>query len=120
GMVCWGGGPRPFALPHPRWGGGEAPPAIPVESAPLAAVSDCREAIEPHAPHSHSDLATNIAAFVPMSYGDVDIAFASAAHVFEEEIFQHRGAAMTLEGRAVLANHDPAADLITVWSATQT
>src|SRR5262249_3691933 len=117
----WLGGETPaLVLAETRYGGEQAAAAITVEFAPLAAVSDCREAIEPHAPHSHSDLATNIAAFVPMSYGDVDIAFASAPHVFEEEIFQHRGAAMTLEGRAVLANHDPAADLITVWSATQT
>ena len=55
-----------------------------------------------------------------MSYGDVDAAFAGAAHVFEEEIFLHRGGAMTLEGRAVLASYDAGADLLTVWSATQT
>src|SRR5207253_10240002 len=60
------------------------------------------------------------AAFVPMSYGDVDAAFRNAPHVFEEELDQHRGAAMTLEGRAVLASHDPASDMLTVWSATQT
>ena len=68
----------------------------------------------------HSDLAGNIAAVVPMSYGDPDAAFTGAAHVFEEEIFLHRGGAMTLEGRAVLASYDAAADVLTVWSATQT
>ena len=86
----------------------------------LPAVSDCRDAVKPDAPRAHSDLASNIAAFVPMSYGDVDAAFASAPHVFEDELLLHRGAAMTLEGRAVLASHDAAADLLTVWSATQT
>ena len=86
----------------------------------LAAVSDCRDAAKPDAIRAHSDLASNIAAFVPMSYGDPDAAFAGAAHVFEEEIFLHRGGAMTLEGRAVLASYDAAADLLTVWSATQT
>ena len=40
--------------------------------------------------------------------------------MFEEEIFQHRGAAMTLEGRGVLASQDPASGLLTVWSGTQT
>ena len=55
-----------------------------------------------------------------MSYGDVERAFATAAHVFEEDIFQHRGAAMTLEGRAVLASEDPVSGVLTVWSATQT
>ncbi len=55
-----------------------------------------------------------------MSYGDVDAAFAGAAHVFEEELCLHRGGAMTLEGRAVLASYDAGADMLTVWSATQT
>ena len=55
-----------------------------------------------------------------MSYGDVDAAFANAPHVFEDEMFLHRGGAMTLEGRAVLASYDAGADLLTVWSATQT
>ena len=118
--VCYVGETIALVIADNRYVAEDAAAAITVEFAPLAAVSDCRKALEPRAPHSHSDLATNIAALVPMSYGDVDIAFASAAHVFEEEIFQHRGAAMTLEGRAVLANHDPAADLLTVWSATQT
>src|SRR4029077_10618504 len=32
----------------------------------------------------------------------------------------HRGGAMTLEGRAVLASYDGSADMLTVYSATQT
>ena len=98
----------------------DAAAAVAVDFEPLPAVSDCRDALAASAPRSHSDLATNVAAFVPMGYGDVERAFATAAHVFEEEIFQHRGAAMTLEGRAVLASHDQASGLLTVWSATQT
>ena len=47
-----------------------------------------------------------------MSYGDVEAAFKNAPHVFEEEMHLHRGAAMTLEGRAVLASYDPAADML--------
>ena len=76
--------------------------------------------LRPGAACAHSDLASNIAAVVPMAYGDVDTAFARAAHVFEEELSLHRGGAMTLEGRAVLASHDPGSDILTVWSATQT
>ncbi len=98
----------------------DAAAAVAIEYEELAAVSDCRDGLAPGAAHAHSDLATNVAAFVPMRYGDVDAAFATAAHVFEEQIFQHRGGAMTLEGRAVLASHDPASELLTVWSATQT
>ena len=98
----------------------DAAAAVAIDFEVLPAVSDCRDAAKPGAPRVHSDLASNIAAFVPMSYGDVDAAFANAPHVFEDELFLHRGAAMTLEGRAVLASYDAAADLLTVWSATQT
>ncbi len=118
--VCYAGETIAFVVADNRYVAEDAAAVVTVEFEPLDAVSDCREALEDGAARSHSDLATNVAAFVPMSYGDVDAAFAGAAHVFEEEIFQHRGAAMTLEGRAVLANHDQACDLLTVWSATQT
>ena len=56
----------------------------------------------------------------PLAYGDIDAAFADAAHVFEEAIWQHRGGGMAIETRAVLASHDPVSDMLTVWSGTQT
>src|SRR5499427_6104457 len=118
--VCYVGETIALVVADNRYVAEDAAAAVAVEFEPLDAVSDCRDGLEPGAARSHSDLATNVAAFVPMSYGDVDAAFAGAAHVFEEEIFQHRGAAMTLEGRAVMASHDQATDLLTVWSATQT
>jgi carbon-monoxide dehydrogenase large subunit len=83
-------------------------------------VSDCRDAVAPGAPRVHGDVASNVAATIPLAYGNVEEAFAQAAYVFEDDLFLHRGAAMSLEGRAVLASHDPDADLLSVWSATQT
>src|SRR5215831_7803680 len=118
--VCYVGETIALVVAANRYVAEDAAAAVAVEYEPLDAVSDCRDGLEPGVARSHSDLATNVAAFVPMSYGDVDAAFAGAAHVFEEEIFQHRGAAMTLEGRAVLASHDQVSDVLTVWSATQT
>jgi aerobic carbon-monoxide dehydrogenase large subunit len=118
--VCYVGEVVAVVIADNRYLAEDAAAAVSVVYEPLAAVSDCRDAVAPGAVRSHHDLTTNVAAFVPMSYGDVDRAFATADHVFEEEIFQHRGAAMTLEGRAVLASDDPATGLLTVWSATQT
>jgi carbon-monoxide dehydrogenase large subunit len=117
--VCYVGETIALVVADNRYVAEDAAAAVAVAFEPLAAVSDCRDALSGTA-RTHSDLATNVAAFVPMSYGDVEAAFANAAHVFEEEIFQHRGAAMTLEGRAVLASHDQVTDLLTVWSGTQT
>jgi carbon-monoxide dehydrogenase large subunit len=118
--VCYAGEAIALVVAENRYVAEDAAAAVTVEFEPLAAVSDCRDGIAPGAARTHSDLATNVAAYVPMSYGDVDAAFGNAAHIFEEEIFQHRGGAMPLEGRAVLANHDRTDDLLTVWSATQT
>ena len=86
----------------------------------LPSASDARAAVAPGAPPVHSDISSNVALVVPMSYGDVDGAFGRAAHVFEEEIWAHRGGGMAMETRAVAASHDPATDMLTVWSSTQT
>ena len=86
----------------------------------LPAASDAREAVAPGAPQVHSDIPTNIALVVPTAYGDVEAAFGRAAHVFEEEIWAHRGGGMAMEPRAVLASHERATDMLTVWSSTQT
>jgi aerobic carbon-monoxide dehydrogenase large subunit len=118
--VCYVGEAIAVVIADNRYLAEDAAAAVVVDYEPLPAVSDCRDALAASAPRSHSDLATNIAAFIPMAYGDVERAFATAAHVFEEKIFQHRGAAMTLEGRAVLASQDQASGQLMVWSATQT
>src|SRR5437660_4292262 len=118
--VCYVGQTIAVAIADNRYLAEDAAAAVNIEFELLPAVSDCRDAVRPGAPPAHSDLATNVAAVVAMSYGDLDAALARAAHVFEEELSLHRGGAMTLEGRAVLASYDAASDMLTVWSATQT
>src|SRR5262252_8105760 len=98
----------------------DAAALVAVDYEVLPAISDCRDALKPDAAPVHSDLATNLASRIPMSYGDVDAAFSDAAHVIEEAFWVHRGGGMSLETRAVLASHEPAGDLLTVWSSTQT
>jgi carbon-monoxide dehydrogenase large subunit len=118
--VCYVGQTVAVVIADSRYFAEDAAAAVEVDYQTLPAVSDCRDALGPDAVPVHSDLTSNAAAFVPMSYGDVDAAFKNAPHVFEEEMFQHRGGAMTLEGRAVLASEDAATGLLTVWSSTQT
>jgi len=86
----------------------------------LDAVGDYRDAIKEGAARAHSDLDSNVVAKFASAYGDVDAAFTDAVHVFDEVIWQHRGGGMALETRAVLASLDPVADVLTVWSSTQT
>jgi carbon-monoxide dehydrogenase large subunit len=118
--VCYVGQTIAVVIADNRYLAEDAAAAVAIDFDALPAVSDCRDAAKPDAARAHSDLASNIAAVVPMSYGEVDAAFANAPHVFEETLALHRGAAMTLETRAVLASYDAGADMLTVWSATQT
>jgi aerobic carbon-monoxide dehydrogenase large subunit len=120
GEVSYVGQTIAVVIADDRYRAEDAAAAVAIDFEMLPAVSDCREAAKPSAPRVHSQVASNVAAFVPMSYGDIDKAFAEAAHVFEEEMFIHRGIGMPLEGRAVLASHDTGADMLTIWSATQT
>jgi carbon-monoxide dehydrogenase large subunit len=98
----------------------DAAAAVVVQYDVVPAVGDCRGGIAEGAARANSALNTNVAANFRLAYGDIDAAFTGAAHVFEEEIWQHRGGGMAMETRAVLASHDPASDLLTVWSGTQT
>jgi aerobic carbon-monoxide dehydrogenase large subunit len=98
----------------------DAAAAVVVQYDVVPAVGDCRSGVAEGGARANSALDTNVAAHFRLAYGDIDAAFAGAAHVFEEEIWQHRGGGMAMETRAVLASHDPASDLLTVWSGTQT
>ena len=120
GEVSYVGQPVAIVVAETRHIAEDAAIALNVHYEPLAAVGDCRAAVEDGGPRAHSDLASNVAASFRTAYGDIDGAFAGAAHVFEERIYQHRGGGMAMETRAVLASHDVATDSLTVWSGTQT
>ena len=118
--VCYVGQAVAVVIADTRYIAEDAAAAVIVQYDVLPAASDCRAAAEDTAPHVHGDLSSNVASSFRLAYGDIDAAFADAAHVFKEALWQHRGGGMAMETRAVLASHDPASDLLTVWSGTQT
>jgi carbon-monoxide dehydrogenase large subunit len=118
--VYYVGQPVAVVIADSRYIAEDAAATVIVDYEALDAVGDCRDAIKKGAPRAHSDLNSNVIANFPMKYGDVDAAFAGAAHVFEETIWQHRGGGMAIETRAVLAMSDPVSDVLSVWSGTQT
>jgi carbon-monoxide dehydrogenase large subunit len=85
----------------------------------LPCVSDCRKSSAPNAPAVRRELNSNIAATYKVAYGDVDAAFGKAAHVFHEELWQHRGAAHPIEGRGILAEWRAGDGGMTIWASTQ-
>lgn len=118
--VCYVGQPIAIVVADTRYLAEDAATAVVVDYEVLAAISDCRDAARDDSPRVHNDLASNIVAQFPLAYGNIDDAFANASHVFEEEIWQHRGGGMAIETRAVVASNDPASDFLTIWSSTQT
>ncbi|HXQ51286.1 MAG TPA: xanthine dehydrogenase family protein molybdopterin-binding subunit [Stellaceae bacterium] len=118
--VCYVGEPLAIVVADRRHRAEDAAASILVDYEPLPAMGDCRDAVKPDAPRCHAERDGNIAARFTASYGDVDAAFGAAPHVFREELFEHRGCGHAIEARGVLARFDPAEDMLTVWSSTQT
>ena len=118
--VCYVGQTIAVVIADSRYVAEDASAVVAVDYDVLPAISDLTKALEPGAALAHADLDSNLASAFQMQYGDADAAFASARHVFSERIFQHRGGGMAMETRAVLASHDAAQDLLTVWASTQT
>jgi aerobic carbon-monoxide dehydrogenase large subunit len=97
----------------------DAAALVEVDYEPLPAASDCRAALAPGAPKAHRRSPHNLLAEFDMGYGDVGAAFAKAAHVFRESLWQHRGGSHSIECRGAVARHDALEDRLTLWSSTQ-
>jgi len=89
---------------------------VAVEYEPLEPVVDAERALEPDAPLLHERHGSNNFAHVEFEHGDVDAAFARAAHVFRKRFHFGRTHAAPLEARGGAA--DWSGDL-TFWSSTQ-
>ena len=117
GEVSYVGEAVALVLADSRYVAEDAAALVQVDYDLLPAVSDCRKAAEPDSPAVRRELNTNIAAIYKVAYGDAQEAFNGAAHVFHEDLWQHRGAAHPIEGRGIVA--DWRDDGMTVWASTQ-
>jgi len=90
-----------------------------VDYDPLPVVTSARAGIQPDSPTARSDVPHNQVAETGVKYGDIDAAFANAAHVVRETFDVHKGGGHSIEGRALLATFDRVQDLLTVWDANQ-
>jgi aerobic carbon-monoxide dehydrogenase large subunit len=86
----------------------------------LPVMSDARAALAPDAPPVHRGATDNLTAAFSTGYGDVDAAFAGAAHIIKESFWLHRGCANAIECRGCVGAYDPIDDRLTLWSSTQT
>jgi carbon-monoxide dehydrogenase large subunit len=113
------GEPVAMVLAHNRYLAEDAAAAVKVNYETLPAVSDCREAVTAKGPVVRRELHSNVAAQLRVAYGDPDAAFKAAAHVFHEELWQHRGSAHPIECRGLVAHWRDGDRAMTVWASTQ-
>ena len=106
-------------LAEDRYLAEDATERVRVDYEPLPVAADVREALAPDAPRTHVDAEDNLAGTLRLEYGDVDAAFAGAAHVVRRELFQHRGGGHAMECRTLLARYDPTGESVTIWAGTQ-
>ena len=119
GEVSYVGESVAIVLADSRYVAEDAAALVEVDYDLLPAVSDCRKAAQPGAPAVRRELKSNVVATYKVGFGDSQAAFAKAAHVFHENLWQHRGAGHPIEGRGILAEYRRADDSITVWASTQ-
>ncbi|HLH91541.1 MAG TPA: xanthine dehydrogenase family protein molybdopterin-binding subunit [Xanthobacteraceae bacterium] len=120
--VCFVGEPIMLVVAESRYIAEDAAALVDIEFEPLPAIADCAAALAPGASLAHRDAATahrNLAAHIPLNVGNVDAAFAGAAHIFREKIFQHRGGPFFMECRGMIAAPDPVTDALTIYVSSQ-
>jgi carbon-monoxide dehydrogenase large subunit len=97
----------------------DAAALVAVEYERIAAVADCRAAIEPGAPKARLEMKSNVLANFTVAYGEIEAAFRNAAHVVARDLAQHRGAGHPIECRGVAVDARAGDDAMTVWASTQ-
>jgi aerobic carbon-monoxide dehydrogenase large subunit len=86
---------------------------------PLPAVVDPRDGLDAASPKARLDTVGNLVARHVISYGDIDGAFARAAHRIADRFRLHKGGGHAMETRGLLARWDGFDETLTVWSGTQ-
>ncbi|HWM12961.1 MAG TPA: molybdopterin cofactor-binding domain-containing protein, partial [Gaiellaceae bacterium] len=97
----------------------DAAELVEVDYEPLAAVVDPEEALADGAPVLHEELDDNRSYTWALKTDNADDVFSSAPIVVKERYRQQRLIPNAIEPRGVLAQHLPAQDEYTLWSATQ-
>lgn len=120
GKVVWRGEPLVAVVAASRAEAEDALDLLVVEYDELPAVTDDETALDPATPLIHPELGSNQAFALHLENGEVDRAFAEAAHIVETEMRFNRHTAVTLEPRSILAEFDPSERRLTVHQSCQT
>jgi carbon-monoxide dehydrogenase large subunit len=114
GEVSFVGEPVAIVIAGDRYVAEDAAALVAVDYDVQPAATDCRDE---RAPPVRRELAANTVIAYKVAYGDTDAAFAMAARVVREDLWIHRGAAHSMEGRGILAQISDRET--TIWASTQ-
>jgi len=114
GEVSFVGEPVAIVVAEDRYVAEDAAALVAVDYELLPAATDCR--IE-RPPAVRRELESNAVISYQVAYGDVAAAFAKAVHVVRENLWMHRGAGHSMEGRGILAQISDRETV--VWASTQ-
>ena len=103
-----------------RYAAEDACDLVEVDYDALPAVADYDDAIDPTKPPLFDELGDNVVITnAPVTWGDVDAAFAEADRVVTATLRQHRVAPVPMETRGAVADYDPSTDELTYYASTQ-
>jgi aerobic carbon-monoxide dehydrogenase large subunit len=117
--VCHVGEPVAMVVAVSRRVAEDAVRLVELDLDPLPAIVDPFAAVAAGAPRARLDCPDNLVARTAIRYGDIEAAFAGAAHRISERFHLHKGGGHSIEPRAVMARFDVAERFLTVWDGTQ-
>ena len=117
--LCYVGEPVALVVAESRRIAEDAAALVTLDYEMLPAVLDPRGGLAPGAPKARLDCPDNLVARHRIDYGDVDAAFAGAAHRFAERFRLDKGGGHSIETRGLIARFDPAEETLTLWVNSQ-
>ncbi|MEX2453943.1 MAG: xanthine dehydrogenase family protein molybdopterin-binding subunit [Rhodospirillaceae bacterium] len=117
--ACFQGEPVVAVVAQSRAEAEDAAEMVTIEWEELPAVIDMEDALVPGSPAIHPELGDNLAFQHTIDSGDAEAALKAADIVVEHSFVFGRHTAVTLEGRAVLAEWDPVEERLTVHQSHQ-
>ena len=114
GEVSFVGEPVAIVVAQDRYIAEDAAALVSVDYDVQPAAIDCRLDA---APPVRRELNSNRVIAYQVAYGDIDAAFAKAAYIVRDDLWVHRGAGHSMEGRGILAQVTDRETV--VWASTQ-
>jgi carbon-monoxide dehydrogenase large subunit len=112
------GEPLAVVIGETRYAAEDGAALVDVDYDPLPGVGHPEAALAEGAPQLHGDVPGNVSSRIHRVWGDVDGAFARAAHRVSVRIEHHRISGVPMETRGLLVRPEPGGGLM-VWASTQ-